>query len=140
LNGIHVNPYSSENQWPIDPPPPPIHAVAANAYFPSPRVHPILLVHNVSTHDSMPPPPPPKYHKTTLDGSRVEKGKQPITSTSMAKSSSSSHSKIKSASSGKRSLNDLHTKVARLKENVSQYEDFIKEREEFFRKKFPRLF
>jgi hypothetical protein len=44
----------------------------------------------------------------TTHGSQVDKGKQPITSTSMAKSSSSTHSKIKSTSSGKRSLNDLH--------------------------------
>jgi hypothetical protein len=58
----------------------------------------------------------------------------------MAKSSSSAHSKIKSTGSGKRSLDDMHPEVAQLEENKSQYEDFIREREEFFRKKFPGLF
>jgi hypothetical protein len=38
------------------------------------------------------------------------------------------------------SLNDMHPKVAQLEENKSQYEDFIKEREEFFKKKYPELF
>jgi hypothetical protein len=58
----------------------------------------------------------------------------------MDKPSSSTHSKIKSTSSGQRSLNDLHPEVAQLEEKKSQYEDFIREREEFFKKKFPGLF
>jgi hypothetical protein len=69
-------------------------------------VHPTLLVHIVATNTSV--PPPSKYHKSTPHGSQVDKGKKPITSMSMAKSSSFSHSKIKSTSSGKISLNDLH--------------------------------
>jgi hypothetical protein len=136
--GIPANPSFGANQWPIDPPPPPVHTVATNASFPSPLVHPILPVHIVATHESM--PPPPKDYKTTPHGSQIDKGKQPITSTNMAKSSSSAHSKIKSTSSGKRSLDDMHPEVAQLEENKSQYEDFIREREEFFRKKFPGLF
>jgi hypothetical protein len=47
----------------------------------------------------------------------------------MAKSSSSAHSKIKSTSSGKRSFDEVHPKVAQLEEKKSQYEDFIRERE-----------
>jgi hypothetical protein len=100
---------------PLTPSPPLVHIVATNASFPSPSVHPTLPVHIVATNTSMPPPPPPKDHKTTPHGSQVDKGKQPITSTSMAKSSSSAHSKIKSTSSGKRSLSDLHLEVANWK-------------------------
>jgi hypothetical protein len=141
--GIPVNPSSGANQWPIDPPPPPVHTVATNASFPLSLVHPTLPVQIVlatTTNASMPSPPPPKYHKTTPHGSQVDKGKKPITSTNMAKSSSSAHSKIKSVSSGKISLSDLHPEVSQLEEKKSQYEDFIREREEFFKKKFPGLF
>jgi hypothetical protein len=58
----------------------------------------------------------------------------------MAKSSSSAHSKMKSTSNGKRNISELHPEVAQLEEKKSQYEDFIREREEFFKKKFPELF
>jgi len=47
---------------------------------------------------------------------------------------------MKSTSSGKRNINDMHTEVEQLEEKKSQYEDFIKEREELFIKKFPGLF
>jgi flagellar motility protein MotE (MotC chaperone) len=53
----------------------------------------------------------------------------------MAKSSSSAHSKIKSTSSGKRSLHEVHPEIAQLEEKKSQYEDFIKERDDFFQEK-----
>jgi hypothetical protein len=90
--GIPVNPSSGINQWPIDPPPPPL-------------VHTTLPV---ITNESMPPPPPPppKDHKTPLHNSQTDKGKQPITSPNIAKSSSSAHSKMKSTSSGKRNISD----------------------------------
>jgi len=95
-----------------------------------------------ATNASILPPltPPPKYNKTTPHESQVEKGKQPITSTSMAKSSSYTHSKIKSTSIGKISLNDMHPEVAQLEEKKSRYEDLIREREQFFKNKFPGLF
>jgi hypothetical protein len=139
--GIPTNPSSHANQWTIDPPPPPIHIVATNVYFPSPLVHPTLPIHIVVTNECMPPPPPShKDHKTTPHGSQVDKVKKPISSPNMAKSSSSSQSKIKSISSGKISLSDLHPEVARLEEKKSQYEEFIREREELFKKEFPGLF
>jgi hypothetical protein len=76
----------------------------------------------------MPPPPPtPKDHKTTPHFSQIDKGKKIVTSTSMAKSSSSTHSKIKSTGSGKRILHEVHPEIAQLEENKSQYEVFIKE-------------
>jgi hypothetical protein len=138
---LSANPSSGANQWPMPPPPPPIHTVVASASFPLPPVQPVLPVHTTATHESMPPPPPPpKDHKTTPHCSQIDKGKQPVTSTSMAKSSSSAHSKIKSTGSGKRSLHEEHPEIAQLEEKKSQYEDFIKERDEFFRKKFPELF
>jgi hypothetical protein len=141
--GTPTNPSSSANKWPIDPPLPPVHIVATNASFPSPPFHPTLPVHIVATHTYMPPAPPPthpKDHKTTPHGSQVDKGKQAITSTSMAKSSSYCHSKIKLTSNGKIRLKDMHIEVAQLEEKKSQYEYFIREREEFFKKKFPGLF
>jgi hypothetical protein len=121
-------------------PPPPIHIVVASASFPLPPVQPILHVHTIASHESMSPPPTPKYHKTTPHGSEIDKGKQLVTSTNMPKSFSSAHSKIKSTSSGKTSLHEVHLEIAQLKEKKSKYEYFIKERDEFFRKKFSELF
>jgi hypothetical protein len=34
----------------------------------------------------------------------------------------------------------MHPEIEKLEEKKSQYEDFLKEREEFFKKKFPGLF
>jgi hypothetical protein len=51
---LPANPSSGANQWPIDPPPPPVHIVVASASFPLPLVHPILPVHTTVTHESMP--------------------------------------------------------------------------------------
>jgi hypothetical protein len=136
LGILPTNPSSRANKRPINPPPPPLHNISTNAYFPSPPVQPILPIHIVATHESMPPPPPPpKYHKTTPHGSQIGKGKKPIISTMMTKSSSSTHSKMKSASSGKISLNDFHPEVAQLQENKTLYVDFIGEREEFKKKR-----
>jgi hypothetical protein len=109
-------------------PPPPFHTIAASASFPLPLVHPILPVYTTVTHESM-PPPPPNDHKNRPHGYQIDKGKQLITSTSMVKSSSSAHSKIKLVGSGKRSLDDMHVEVAQLEEKKDQYEDFIRERE-----------
>jgi hypothetical protein len=50
---IPINPSSSANQWPIDPPPSPIHTTATNAYFLYPLVNPILPDHNVVTNTSI---------------------------------------------------------------------------------------
>jgi hypothetical protein len=47
---------------------------------------------------------------------------------------------MKSTSSGKINISDMHPEVAQLEEKKSQYEDFIREREYFFKKKFPELF
>jgi hypothetical protein len=58
----------------------------------------------------------------------------------MTNSSSYAQSNMESTSNGKRILNDMHSKVIQLEDKKSQYEDFIKEREEFFRKKFLGLF
>jgi hypothetical protein len=99
----------------------------------------MLLVHTAATHESIPPPPPPKDHNTTPHCSHIDKGKQHVTSTSMAQYSSI-HSKIKLVSSGKRILHERHPKIAHLEEKKSQYEDFIKERDVFFRKRFLELF
>jgi hypothetical protein len=57
-------------------------------------------------------PPPPKDHKTTPHCFQNVKGKQHVTSTSMAKSSSFVHSNIKSAGSGKISLHEEHPEIA----------------------------
>jgi flagellar motility protein MotE (MotC chaperone) len=57
----------------------------------------------------------------------------------MAKYSSSAYSKIKLASSGKICLHEVHPEIAQLEEKKSQYEDLIKERDQFFRKKFSEL-
>lgn len=84
-------------------------------------------------------PPPPKDHKTTPHLSHINRGNKPITSTCMAKSSSSTPSNIKLAGNGKTSLHEEHHEIAQLQEK-SQYEKFIKERDEFFRKKFLELF
>jgi hypothetical protein len=115
------NPSSSANQWPIYPPLPPIHIVVSSAYFSLPLVHPVLFVQTAATHESipLPPCPPPKDHKTTPHDSQIDKGKKPITSTSLARSSSSTHSKIKSVGSGKRILDDMNPQVAQLEENKS---------------------
>jgi hypothetical protein len=37
-------------------------------------------------------------------------------------------------------LSGIHLEIEKLEEKKSQYEDFLKEREEFFEKKFPGLF
>jgi hypothetical protein len=81
-------------------------------------------------HESTPSPPIPiKDDKTTPHGSQIDKGKQPITSSNVAKSSYFAQSKIKLGGSVKGSLDDIHLEVAKLEENKSQYEEFIKERE-----------
>jgi hypothetical protein len=122
----------------MPPPQPLVHIIVANASFPLSQVQPVLLVHTIASHESMPSPPPPsKDHKTTPHFSQIDKGKQFVTSNSMAKSSSSAHSKIKSTSSGKISLHEVHPEISQLEEKKSQYADFIKERDEFFREKFP---
>jgi hypothetical protein len=112
--GMFSNPSSSANQWPIDPPPP-IHVVSTNESFTSPSINPKLTIHIVATNKYIPPPPPPNDHKNT-HGSQVDKGNKPITSTDMAKSSSSAQSNLKSTRSGKRILNDMHPEVAQLEE------------------------
>jgi hypothetical protein len=116
----------------MPPPPPLVHIVVASMSIPLPPVQQVLIVHTTTTHESMSPPPPPRDHKTTPHCSHIDKGKQTGISTSMAKSSSSTHSKIKSTGSGKRSLHEEHLEIAQLEEKKSQYEDFIKERNEFF--------
>jgi hypothetical protein len=73
-------------------PPPPVHTVITSESFHLPPVQPVLLVHTTTLHESM--PPPPKDHKTTPYFSHIEKGKKPIISTCMTKSSSATHSKI----------------------------------------------
>ena len=40
----------------------------------------------------------------------------------------------------KRNINDMHPEVAQMEEKKSQYEYFIREREEFFKNKFPEFF
>jgi hypothetical protein len=72
----------------------------------------VFYVHTIATHDYVPPPPPPKDHKTTPHYSQIEKGNQLVTSTIVAKYSSSSHSMIKSTSSGKISLHKSILKLS----------------------------
>jgi hypothetical protein len=124
---LHANPSSTDNQWSMPPPPPPVHIFIASVSFPLLPVQPTLPVHIVSSHESPTPcPPPPKDHRTTPHCSQIEKGKKLVTSTNMVKSSSSSHSKIKSTNNAKKSLHEVHPKIAQPEEKKSQYEVFIK--------------
>jgi hypothetical protein len=77
-----VKPPSGISQWPNDaplPPPPPIHTTP-----------PIVSV------GSMAHSLPPKDHKVPPHDSQLDKGKKQVTSLSTGKSSSSTHSKLKS--------------------------------------------
>jgi hypothetical protein len=137
---LPANPSSRANQWPMPPPPPPIHIFVSSASIPLPPIHPVLHVHTTATHESMPPPPPPKDHKTTPHCSQIDKGKQPITSTSMAKSSSSTHSNIKSAGSGKRSLHEEHPEIASWKRRSPNMRILLKKEMSFSGRSFLNYF
>jgi hypothetical protein len=120
---------SGISQWPNDAPLPPLHPIHT-----TPPVSTSSMAHSL----------PPKDQKVPPCDSQLDKGKKQVTSLSTRKSSSSAHSRLKSTkeNNSKReiNLNDMHPEIEKFEEKKSQYEDFLKEREECFKNKFPRLF
>jgi hypothetical protein len=131
-----VNPPSSITQWPVNPPLPP-------------HTTPFVTSTASIAHS------PPKDHRVPSHEIQMDKGKKPITSPSTnASQSSSVHSKQQSTKeeSGKRevSFSDMHPEINKYEEKKVYYEDILnirpdvsegrKEREEYFKKKYPHLF